>query len=631
MKTCSNCGQSLPDDAIFCGHCGKRLSPQPEPAEQPLQPEQQPEQNTPPIQPEGEPEPSAKPLDSEEQQPQSEEQQPQPEEQPPVQEAQPPRQDPQPPQPDSFCPNCGERIQGDAVFCPNCGAHLDSPDPAKPGPAKPKKPILGIALGAAAVVVLCVIGAVALPGLFSSPEKEFVQIQQELFVDRVMDQLEETLDVYGTGQFSTDLTLSASVDTPEINRYLEDSSIGLKLDLNRDTLLAEGQLVLMGSPVLNAVGTYDKGQVGFSLPEVDDNYYVMDLSSMIYDFTGQEVDLSQLALPEISGKEWRSLLQSYLDTVYTVVTKDNVEVEKNKSVLLEELDRRFDGTVYTFSPSGEDVEAMFLKIADNLQKDETLRSMILDVVSPEALEAAFGEEVFGGYDLEEQLDEAILSLADTLEEQASDIGRAVEDSDFTWTLVTEKKEVRMIRLEADGQAVVYERDGSESGGLDEVLYVESYGESQVLLEHEYTKKGSVSQGSLVMTIPYESTVIMDYELDEEKRSALGTYYGTYELSMPDEGVNFSLEVREGDEGGVDHILSLYNIQDLSYYAPFDRLELTINATDKSTAQKPSGKTVDITDYSTRELEELFTEIGSVLQQDLIDNLEPLMYDLYYYF
>lgn len=625
MKTCLNCGQTLPDDAIFCGNCGTRLSPEPESAAQPPQPEEP----VPAPQSAGAEE---QPVQPESQQPGSDPQPSQPEPQQPGPETQQAQPKAQPSPGDSFCPNCGERIQGSAVFCPNCGGRLDPPTSGKSAqPTKPKKRFFGLALCAAAVVALAVIGAVALPGLFSSPEKEFVQIQQDLFVERLMDQLEETLDAYGSGQFSSDLTISASVDTPEIDRYLEDSSIGLKLDLNRDSLLAEGQLVLMGSPVLNAIGTYDKGQVGFSLPEVDDTYYVMDLSSMIYDFTGQDVDLSQLALPEISGQQWRSLIQSYLDTVYTVVTKDNVEVKKGESVRLEELDRRFEGTVYTFTPSGSDVEAMCLEIARNLREDETLRSLILNIVSPETLEAAFGADVFGGYDLEDQLDEAILSLADALEERASYFGDQVERSDFTWTLVTEKKEVRMIRIEADGQAVVYERDGSESAGVSEVIYLDSLDYSQVLLEHEYTKKGSVSEGSLTLTVPYESSVLLDYEVDESKRSALGAYYGTYDLSIPDTGMDFSMEVKEGDEGGVDHVLSLYNCQSLYYFAPFDYLELTINATDKSTAKKPSGKTVDITDYSTSELEELFYDIGSVLQQDLIDNLEPLMYDLYYYF
>ena len=584
MKTCPNCGQTLPDDAMFCGNCGTPLSQQSQSEPQASQPDiEQPKQETPPS------------------------------------------------QPDSFCPNCGERIQGSAPFCPNCGTRLEPSAPETPAhSAKPKKRVFMIGVCAAAVLLLVVIGAFALPSLFSSPHKEFVQIQQDLFVDRMMDQLEETLDIYGSGQFSSDLILSASVDASEIDRFLEDSSIGLKLDLNRDSLIAEGQFVLMGSPVLNAAVTYDKGQLGFSLPEVDDHYYVMDLSSMVYNLTGQEVDLSQLALPEISGKQWRSLVQSYLDIVYTVVTKDNVEVQKGESVRLEQLDRRFDGTVYTFTPSGEDVEAMCVEIARHLREDETLRSLILNLVSPETLEAAFGANVFGGYDLEDQLDEAILSLADTLEEQASDVGREVERSGFTWTLVTEQKEVRMIRLEAGGQALVYERDGSESDGASEALYLDSADYSQVLLQHDYTKDGSNWKGSVTVTLPYESTFTMDYKLDEAKRSALGVYYGTYDMSIPDEGIRFSLEVQDGGSGGVDHILSINNCQSL-FYAPFDYLELTINATDKSSAQKPSGDTVDLSDYSPAELEALFYDLGSVLQQDLINNLEPLFYDLYFYF
>src|SRR5699024_4505135 len=115
------------------------------------------------------------------------------------------------------------------------------------------------------------------------------------------------------------------------NQYLEDSSVSLKVGLDRDTLLANGEFTLMGSPILTGLLSYDKGTLGFYLPEIQDTYYTMDLSQTVEALTGQDVDLSALALPEISGKEWRSLLESYLDIVYTVVNEENVMVEDGVS------------------------------------------------------------------------------------------------------------------------------------------------------------------------------------------------------------------------------------------------------------------------------------------------------------
>ena len=58
---------------------------------------------------------------------------------------------------------------------------------------------------------------------------------------------------------------------------------------------------------------------------------------------------------------------------------------------------------------------------------------------------------------------------------------------------------------------------------------------------------------------------------------------------------------------------------------FSRLDITVNATQKSTVKKPSGKKVDITDYDMEELEELFMDIGDQLEDDLND----IIYELYF--
>lgn len=62
--------------------------------------------------------------------------------------------------------------------------------------------------------------------------------------------------------------------------------------------------------MLSGTLTYDQGKVGFYLPQVDENYYVADLSVVVYNLSGMEMDLSALALPEPvpvrSGAPWPS-------------------------------------------------------------------------------------------------------------------------------------------------------------------------------------------------------------------------------------------------------------------------------------------------------------------------------------
>ena len=567
MKTCLNCGHSLPSQAAFCPSCGAAVPQDAAPAETP-----------------------------------------------------------------AFCGNCGEQLTPGTKFCVNCGAPIEqapapsqeeTPQPgSRPVPAGRKGKLVVGAITAAVVVAA---GILVIPRLFSSPSQQFVAYQQDLFTDRALEVLEEGVDTIGSGQFSSDLTVTASTDNMDINQYLQDSSVSLKVDLNRDTLLANGELTLMGSPILTGALSYDKGTLGFYLPEIQDTYYTMNLSQTVEALTGREVDLSVLALPEISGKEWRSLLESYLDIVYTVVNEENVLVENGVSFSLPQLGGSMTGTRYIFQPRAEDVEAMLLKLAQTLREDETLRQLILKLINPDMLTAAFGVDLFSGYDLEEELDDALLSLADELEYSAADAGREVEESGFTWELYVEGNQVRMIRLFTlySDTVLVYESQGAESDRRQEAFYVEYYGEPQFILSHDYTKNGSVSDGVVSLTQPYGPSLEMRYDMDSEKKSPLGIPQGSYRLYSDALPVSLTLDVAPGQNNSVDHTLQ---IQGDAYVfdGAFSSLEVNINATDGSSAKAPGVPPYDISSFSYEDYYDLFQGLGMAVEQDLLRNLEPLL-------
>lgn len=534
--------------------------------------------------------------------------------------------------PASFCPNCGGRVQAGATFCPNCGAQLGASSPAQP-PAPPRKKKTGRLVGIAAVIVAVLVIAVAaakvVPAVFSSPADQFISYQQDLVVEQLLSGMETGLDALGSWEFSSDLTVTASVNNEEINRYLEGSSVGLKLGLTRDSLLADAQLNLMGSQVLSGTLTYDQGKVGFYLPQVDENYYVADLSDVVYNLSGMEMDLSALALPELSGSEWRSLAQSYLDLVYTVVTKDNVEKAKDVTFQLEQLGVSGEGTVYTFTPTAGDVEAMLLKLADKLEEDETLRSLVLDLINPAMLQTVFGEDIFGGYDPETELDSALLSAAQSIRADAAYIGQSVEESGFTWTLAVEGKQVRLIRIELGNYdaAFVYECDGEEDEGMNQIFYLTSAGQVDASVTNSYTRSDGRYTGRCTFYAPYSGAFSMGYDLDEETVSPLGLPYGTYDYTFEGEDMSFSMTVGDGASGGSDHTFTIQ--ADSSYFGYlFDTVSLTINATEEGTAQVPSAAETDISSYTPQEYEQLFNRLGETLSADLINNLAPLMYGMY---
>lgn len=558
-----------------------------------------------------------------------------------------------------FCPNCGEKLTADSAFCPNCGTavqRMAAPMPQQqmppqmpPAPAKKtaaggkiKPCFIGIAAAVVVVIALVAVAVKIVPGLFSTPDKQFISYQKDLFTTELLSAMEGGLNRYGSGSFSTDMTITASVDNPDINSYLANFSINLGIDLKKDSLVASGELVLMGSPILNATATYDDGKFGFLLPQADNNYYVIDLEKVIKNLSGEDVDLGAPELPEISGKQVRSLTEAYLDLVYSTITKDNVTMEKDKNVRLSGLGSSFTGTVYTFTPTAEDIENLMTRLAARLEKDKDLRDLILQMIGSEAMVQLMDDYIPSGYSLEDELDEALLEAAKELRNEAQRIGRQVEDSGFTWVLAVEGNTVRQIRLSVQNPFswfsgdLVYEAEGAESSGRSELVYLTNGDVTMNVLEHSYTKNGNIYNGRVSVYDysdsgsyhAYVNTLTIDYRMDRGNTSVFGIPYGEYSLTIDSYGetLSVSLKVADGAGGGVDHIFSI-NADSRYFNHMFSRLSLTINATDRSSVKKPSQRAVDISDYSEEELYDLFYGIGYALGNELIYN-SPLARFLY---
>lgn len=543
-----------------------------------------------------------------------------------------------------ICPGCGQLLADSDTMCPNCGGVVRGPVQPAAHTAHPEAPAPRagrfISIGAVLVALVLVLAgaALALSGLGSAPHKDFLKLQQELLESGYLERLEAALDTLGSGAFSSDLTLTAQVDEASFNRWLEGSSLTIKTELTRNSLLLNGEAALMGSPVLSGALSYDRGVVSFCLPQADESCYTADLSQVLTRLSGQPVDLSRLSIPEVSGRQWRELAEAYLGILAGAVTKDNVELSKGQTLRFNQLTGSYKGNVYTFTPTAEDIEGVLRALAAHLREDEQLRTLILQLVDPDALAAAFGPEVFGGEDFAQALDRAIRDLADSLEREALAGSRAIARGGLTWTLAVEDQQVRMIRVEADGSALVYERSGSEREGLSEVVYTDDSGYLETLLRQSYTRQGDTQTGSATLRLDsawlylpgvsyyYDSPVVtVDYTADTGKKSSLGVAYGSYGFTFQNMDLQLQLEVKESAQGGVDHTLTYRDRGEELFGGMFHTLELTVNATQGGSARMPSGPQVDIGGYSMEELSALLERLGGGLEQELMRTLAPQIF------
>ena len=562
-----------------------------------------------------------------------------------------------------FCSNCGQQLDDDARFCPNCGAKIE-PDTSKventngskanrAANTAEKKPnfnaspvkfthgihvnkviLIPIIIAAVVVVVIAVRGSVL------SNSDKFLLYQGKLLEEKA-NSIGEYTNTLKDG-ISSDLTFTASYDGDSIDGLsdmLEDSSVVLKIDADKNSATANAILNLEGSDVVSAYGYIDDDKVSFSIPELNDDYYTANYHDLLKNL--DEDELSEFKYSDLTGednsKNFKKKSTQYLKYLADGMNKDNFEVENDniEYTLIDSHDA--DGKVYTWTPSSEDIQKIINKMADKMENDKDLADLVINDVEyldvfyklSNGNSSSIVDELkgYGSSDSWDDFTDALESgnrgnlskaLAALLRDNAEDIGDALEDEDFTWTLGTVNNKVSQIVLSVNDIDVIrYERAESKNDKVKESLSIG--GINEIYMNNEYKLTDGKYDGTLDIGIEGDSLNI-DYVMDKSGKSELGIPYGEYSInsiSVPDlhyssdtDDGDLELDVQKGDKGS-DHILT--------YSSSSENLTVTMNSSSKGSADKPTGNKVDITDYD----EDDFKQLESDLEDDLNDLVENL--------
>ena len=538
------------------------------------------------------------------------------------------------------CANCGHTMNDQDVFCSNCGAmsldNTDSPADASAAtpqptaaptpevtPTAPKgggKGIGKVAILAAVAVVILVVAVFGIIGALKGGDDSFAGVQREFLLDSGVTYLEQFVDQYNAmTNLTTDITMTVETGVPEYDLYLDGTALRMGLETQRDAFALDATLQLMGSDVLHGVVALDDGMLTLAMPEINDNRYVLDLKQIIYENTGIEV--TELALPELSKDTMVSLLKSYFEVVIATATDDNVTVEKNQEIELPYLGETVKGTRYVFQPTAKDVENMMLRLADALEQDEDLREFILSLAGNNL---ALVEQMLNVEDLDATLQQSLDEAAASLRESAAEIGQEAADAGFTWTVGYADGRVcyQGIGVTSEPDIYVYESVGKESQGRRDVAYINDvYSEDgpSMVIEAEYTKDGGAYSGTASLIAGGETVLSAEYQdVNPEKCSPLGTAYGSYVFTVRDYDTEMTVEmtVEKSASGGTDIVMT-FTGDDFYSMTGFDGLTLRLYSTDKdATIQMPEGDEVDIASMSDDELMELSMLIQSSLMESL---------------
>ena len=515
-----------------------------------------------------------------------------------------------------FCGNCGTRLDDHARFCPECGADLTGmgremeqrdefvqedafyETPAEERPGRKKKSG-GIIAAVLAVLAAAAVLAIFLPKLLVPDNVRFLRANAAVLEEAVKP-LEAAQEKAAEG-ISTDITIrGSSAQLPkDVQKILDDSALVLKIDTTGNALLMNTVLNVSGTDLFGANFSYEGETAALSMPELTNKCYTMNVPKFLKN-NGVDMDLSSEDIKKLSDtKEFKEKeVKRYGTLLASAINKNNLKVEK-KEIQFGKLNGGGTYKVYTWHPSPEELEKLCSDIADEIERDSDLKQRIEEMIRI-------------GYFMEEtgmkDADEVIMQMSKACRDAAEKAGKLDADDIPEWITAVDGDETRMIRIVADGKAVLtYENSGNNGAG-EESVFVTDDSEDYELYRCS-TEKSGKKRGFLGV----EDELTVEFEMVNGENTILGLPVGRYTISA---GRQTYAEIEVNSDGKITN----YALSVLGGVA-----DVNFTASGKGTAIKPEGKTVDITDYDEKELTELVVELGEEIagNENLVELFQSL--------
>lgn len=491
-------------------------------------------------------------------------------------------------------------------------------------PVKRKSRRLRTALFAAVAVAVAAVGtAVLLHRMTAMTGERFVRVQAEALRQEAAP-FEGLGAVFENG-FSSDFVLSMQMSRSRLLALSRSGNedymlvakalqrgIQAKVDLGRhlETAVLNLEFGTDDSAKLNFDCFLDSEKFGYRIPQVGKQVFVLNYPEVLGQYSGgTRFSTAELAALVPSKELLSASAARYGRVLAAAVKPEEIKVKKRaytSHVLKRQLDHEMKGayTVYTWNPNRETLETLFRSLAAEMREDK-------DFADWYNRRQEAGEELAKVLGMGRGKAAHFSDVADYVEKHAADWAETLEKRNLRWKLVMQGKEVAAIRVVDNGERPLfcYERDqvgDTLYHGVGGEVFLGTFAEERSKKENSY--EGRVI-GRLAMFGDawlwgfrlYYSKVPLD-----GKPSVLGLPNGSYrytyfDADRPDRKYTFEVKEKWGR--------SVYELDD-----GYDKFTLT--ATRKGSAEKPTGREVDISD-------ELSGSGKSLPQEKFSDIIEKL--------
>ena len=557
------------------------------------------------------------------------------------------------------CPNCGQEVQDEEKFCEHCGEKLEGAETVsaeagatgaetsaaaesselganadhavsaatatEAAPTEPRasytyaqtleeapagKKGMKLLIPVVAVIILLCAGFFAFGkklfsgGVALSAEQKFLHYQEKYLQDK-MEAMVALGFINEDLKQSSDMTLTGEIEgSDEMNKYLKDSQIQLKYDMDaeKNSFIVNLSAKIMGTDLLEGFADYRDGKIGFAIPVADEHYYRGDLKTIMKNLTEQDIVAPDLKKSAENRKRLVEISKKYGDLLVGSMNKDNLTVEK-KEFTLENLKEKYTGEVYVFKPTEEDLKNFYEKLADTVEKDSDLESLLEDVYATSTWDSALGMG-----DAETPKDQ-LSELAKEIRDNAADTAKEMADNEFQWQIAVVDGDLRQVLLSTKDDSFSLEI-AKKGKTVTEQINVVSSSSENMYLKNSYSVKDKMLEGSISGGNGVLDVQALEYKIDTTKHSTLMPY-GTYIVHDPmGMGAKFTLTVSDGEKDSSNHEIVVEGLE--KYQMPFSSAKINLNTTKTGTATLPKEEEVDISNYSQEDFEKLSETIGNGL-------------------
>lgn len=452
---------------------------------------------------------------------------------------------------------------------------------------------------------------------YNQPKNVFSRLSKRF----ILNKYNEISQVFGSGIDNTKpskkFTLSAKSSDKEVNEYFSNIDLALEVGNVKKLDLVNFRLNYMNQSLVDVTGTYKDGNIGILKNSKDKEYYTSDINKFFSELTGENIDVKSYINKNVSKKEEKKILIDYLNTVFSVIRKNNVSLKSNSTEILDQVGSDFKGRVYTFKPSSKDIEQMLIKLATKLESDKKL----VDVLKRSGKDLELMTLFSYLQTSSKSIDDLIKELADNIKSYSTEIGSALEVGGFNCQIGVTKNNIQFIRISyndsSNGLMVLgYETKEDKSQKESIYFYTEEKNKETVSLTEINEKSKKSSKGKLMFSSS-KIKFYINYDLDSSKKFTF-LPIGSYDFSIENSKTSANLVISKKEKNLTDYVLTMDNLNlfgnkisrlvvnmeeenDIKLTAP----EIEPTNMDNLSSEKYRGILDSIEQYMTKNIDKLF--------------------------